>query len=99
MSRRMPHLVARDGALSESYVAKLRCFPILAPDEERALAERWRDRRDAKALGQLVTSHLRLVPPLARSYRGYGLPLADLVSEGNVGLLRAAELFDPDRGA
>jgi RNA polymerase sigma-32 factor len=95
----MPHLVARDGALSESYVAQLRRYPILAPGEERALAERWRDRRDAKALGRLVTSHLRLVVPLARTYRGYGLPLSDLVGEGNLGLLRAAELFDPDRGA
>jgi RNA polymerase sigma-32 factor len=95
----MPHLVAREGALPDRYFAGVRRYPILAPAEERTLAERWRDRRDSEALGRLVTSHLRLVPPLARTYRGYGLPLADLVCEGNLGLLRAAALFDPDRGA
>jgi len=79
-------------------MAEARRFPMLSLEEERDLATRWRDERDRDALNQLVGSHLRLVLKMARGFLGYGLPLADLVSEGNVGLMRAAEKFDPERG-
>jgi RNA polymerase sigma-32 factor len=73
-------------------------FPMLTPEEEVALARRWRDRQDTEAARQLVTSHLRLVAKIAMGYRGYGLPVDDLISEGNIGLLQAVKRFDPDRG-
>jgi RNA polymerase sigma-32 factor len=71
---------------------------MLSPDEERELAERWRDQRDSDAAHKLVTSHLRLVARIASAYRGYGLPVGELISEGNVGLMQAVTRFDPDRG-
>ncbi|MBX6367116.1 MAG: RNA polymerase sigma factor RpoH [Rhodospirillales bacterium] len=71
---------------------------MLTAEEERRLALAWRDRRDPRALDRLVGSHLRFVLKIARGYRGYGLPLADLVAEGNVGLMQAAEKFDPEKG-
>jgi len=80
------------------YLQETREFPMLAPDRERMLAEGWRERGDKDALRQLVGSHLRLVVKLARGYSGYGLPIADLIAEGNVGLMQAAEKFEPDRG-
>jgi RNA polymerase sigma-32 factor len=80
------------------YYADIRKQPILEAEEEGALARAWRDRRDEEAHGRLVKSHLRLVASIARSYRGYGIPVGDLVSEGNIGLLQAIEGFDPDRG-
>jgi RNA polymerase sigma-32 factor len=86
-----------DSSLSR-LVEEAKRFPMLAPERERALAVAWRERRDQAALSQLVGSHLRLVIKIARSFGGYGLPLADLVAEGNVGLMQAAEKFDPDRG-
>ena len=73
-------------------------YPILTPEREQEIAYAWRDRRDRAALDELVGSHLRLVLRIARGFGGYGLPLADLVSEGNVGLMQAAEKFDPGRG-
>jgi len=73
-------------------------FPMLTLDREQELARRWRDEGDRAALQDLVGSHLRLVVKIARGFTGYGLPLADLVAEGNVGLMQAAEKFDPDRG-
>ncbi|MGH7073875.1 MAG: RNA polymerase sigma factor RpoH [Stellaceae bacterium] len=73
-------------------------FPMLTAEREQALAQAWRNSRDPEALRALIGSHLRLVIKIARGYSGYGLPLADLVSEGNVGLMQAAEKFDPDRG-
>ena len=79
-------------------MAEARRFPMLSHEKERDLATRWLQERDREALNQLVGSHLRLVLKMARGFMGYGLPLADLVSEGNVGLMRAAEKFDPDRG-
>ncbi len=79
-------------------VEEAKRFPMLSPEREQELAKSWRDGRDRQALTQLVGSHLRLVVKIARGFTGYGLPLADLVAEGNVGLMQAAEKFDPDRG-
>jgi RNA polymerase sigma-32 factor len=80
------------------FVEEAKRFPMLSPEREQELARAWRDRRDSEALRQLVGSHLRLVVKIARGFTGYGLALADLVAEGNVGLMQAAEKFDPDRG-
>jgi RNA polymerase sigma-32 factor len=79
-------------------VAEAKRFPILSAERERELGLAWRQRGDEAALRQLVGSHLRLVIKLARGFAGYGLPVADLVAEGNVGLMQAAQKFDPDRG-
>jgi RNA polymerase sigma-32 factor len=79
-------------------VEEAKRFPMLTAEREQALAYGWRDDRDPAALRELIGSHLRLVIKIARGYAGYGLPLADLVSEGNVGLMQAAEKFDPSRG-
>jgi RNA polymerase sigma-32 factor len=73
-------------------------YPMLSPERESELTLAWRDKSDREALQQLVGSHLRLVVKIARGFAGYGLPMADLVAEGNVGLMQAAEKFDPDRG-
>jgi RNA polymerase sigma-32 factor len=73
-------------------------FPMLSPDREKELALAWRDHRDEAAVRELVGSHLRLVIKIARGFAGYGLPVADLIAEGNVGLMQAAQKFDPDRG-
>ena len=81
------------------YLKQARQFPLLEEEEERALARRWRDQSDAVAGHKLVLSHLRLVISIARSFRGYGLPLPDLISEGQVGLIKASKQFDPDKGA
>ena len=80
------------------YVEESRKYPLLTVEQEQDLARRWRDRRDPDAIRQLVGSHMRLVIKIARSNRGYGLPMNDLISEGMVGLMQAAERFDPDRG-
>jgi len=80
------------------FVEEAKRFPMLSPEREQALARAWRDREDREALTQMVGSHLRLVVKIARGFTGYGLPLADLVAEGNVGLMQAAEKFDPERG-
>jgi RNA polymerase sigma-32 factor len=80
------------------FVEEAKRFPMLSPEREQELSRAWRDRQDPEALRQLVGSHLRLVVKIARGFTGYGLPLADLVAEGNVGLMQAAEKFDPDRG-
>ncbi len=90
-------VISQDGGL-HSYLREIQSFPILERQEEFMLAKRWREHDDTEAAHKLVTSHLRLVGKIARGYRGYGLPLADLVSEGNVGLMRAVKGFDPDRG-
>lgn len=86
-----------DSALTR-FIAEARRYPILARDRERDIAIAWRDRQDRAALDELVGSHLRLVVKIARNFLGYGLPLADLIAEGNVGLMHAAKKFDPDRG-
>ena len=80
------------------YVHRIRAFPILSPEAEQDLCRRWCDRYDISAADQLVGSHLRLVVKIARGYRGYGLPIEDLVGEGQLGLMRAICRFDPDRG-
>ncbi|MDR6181234.1 RNA polymerase sigma factor RpoH [Asaia bogorensis] len=80
------------------YLQEIRKFPILSPQEEVELARRWRDKEDDAAAHKLVTSHLRLVAKIAMGYRGYGLPLNELISEGNIGMMQAVKRFDPDRG-
>ena len=80
------------------YLRDIRKFPLLEPDEEFMLAKRWREHEDAEAAHRLVTSHLRLVAKIASGYRGYGLPMGELISEGNVGMMQAVKRFDPDRG-
>ena len=89
--------VAREGNLAR-YLEEIRRFPMLAPEEEYMLAKRWREHGDKDAAHKLVTSHLRLVAKIAMGYRGYGLPLSELISEGNVGMMQAVKRFDPDRG-
>ncbi len=80
------------------YLAEIRRFPMLEPQEEYMLAKRWREHEDPQAAQKLVTSHLRLVAKIAMGYRGYGLPIGEIVSEGNVGLMHAVKRFEPDRG-
>jgi RNA polymerase sigma-32 factor len=80
------------------YLNEISRFPMLSFGEEQALACRWRDQRDVDAANKLVKSHLRLVAKIAMGYRGYGLPVGELVSEGNVGMMQAVKRFDPDRG-
>jgi RNA polymerase sigma-32 factor len=80
------------------YLGEIRRFPMLEPQEEFTLAKRWREHGDRDAAHKLVTSHLRLVAKVAIGYRGYGLPISEVISEGNVGLMQAVKRFDPDRG-
>jgi RNA polymerase sigma-32 factor len=81
-----------------SYLSKIRKFPMLDAAEEYVLAKNWRDKGDKEAAHKLVTSHLRLVAKIAMGYRGYGLPVSELVSEGNIGLMQAVKKFDPEKG-
>ena len=80
------------------YLREIRKFPMLKPEEEYMLAKSWREHDDSDAAHKLVTSHLRLVAKIAMGYRGYGLPIAELISEGNVGMMQAVKRFDPERG-
>jgi RNA polymerase sigma-32 factor len=89
--------VAPEGNLTR-YLQEIRKFPMLSAEEELALSKRWRDTEDMDAAHKLVTSHLRLVAKIAMGYRGYGLPLGELISEGNVGMMQAVKRFDPERG-
>lgn len=89
--------MAPEGNLSR-YLQEIRKYPMLTPEEELELSRRWRDSEDMEAAHKLVTSHLRLVAKIAMGYRGYGLPLGELISEGNVGMMQAVKRFDPDRG-
>jgi RNA polymerase sigma-32 factor len=86
-----------EGGLSR-YLTEIRKFPMLTKDEEFMLAKRWREHEDPKAAHRLVTSHLRLVAKIAMGYRGYGLPIGEVISEGNVGLMQAVKKFEPDKG-
>ena len=86
-----------DGGLSR-YLSEVRKFPMLAKEEEFMLAKRWREHQDLDAAHKLVNSHLRLVAKIAMGYRGYGLPIGEVISEGNVGLMQAVKKFEPDKG-
>jgi RNA polymerase sigma-32 factor len=92
----LPILTVESGLLR--YLEKIRQFPMLAPEEEFALATRWREHGDRDAAHRLVTSHLRLVAKIAMGYRGYGLPISEVISEGNVGLMQAVKRFEPEKG-
>src|SRR5512136_12698 len=89
--------IVAEGGLSR-YLAEIRRFPMLEPQQEYMLAKRWREHEDPEAAHALVTSHLRLVAKIAMGYRGYGLPIGEIISEGNVGLMQAVKRFEPDRG-
>jgi RNA polymerase sigma-32 factor len=80
------------------YLSEIRKFPLLTPEQEYMLAKRFQEHQDSEAAAQLVTSHLRLVAKIAMGYRGYGLPVSELISEGNIGLMQGVKKFDPDRG-
>jgi RNA polymerase sigma-32 factor len=90
-------LVSAEGGLSR-YLEEIRRFPMLEPQEEYMLAKRWREHGDREAAHKLVTSHLRLVAKIAMGYRGYGLPISEVISEGNVGLMQAVKRFEPEKG-
>src|SRR6201984_1188761 len=92
----LPRLVSDSGLTR--YLQQIRKFPMLEVDEEFMLAKRWREHNDPEAAHRLVTSHLRLVAKIAMGYRGYGLPMSELIAEGNLGMIRAVKRFDPDRG-
>ena len=96
-SRALPTIAAGSGGLAR-YLEEIRRFPMLEPDEEYMLAKSWQQHEDTEAAQKLVTSHLRLVARIAMGYRGYGLPIGEVVSEGNVGLMQAVKRFDPDKG-
>ena len=89
--------ISPDGNLSR-YLEQIRSFPMLEPKEEYMLAKAWKERGDVDAAHRLVTSHLRLVAKIAMGYRGYGLPVADLISEGNLGMMHAVKKFEPEKG-
>jgi len=95
-TRNLPSLMS-DSNLAR-YLAEIRQFPMLEASEEFMLAKRWREHADPEAAHRMVTSHLRLVAKIAMGYRGYGLPLSELISEGNVGMMQAVKRFDPDKG-
>jgi RNA polymerase sigma-32 factor len=93
----LPSIASGEGGL-QRYLQQIRQFPMLQPDEEYMLAKRWREHNDSEAAHRLVTSHLRLVAKIAMGYRGYGLPISEIISEGNVGLMQAVKRFEPDKG-
>ena len=90
-------VISSESGLSR-YLAEIRRFPMLEPQEEYMLARRWREHGDRDAAHRLVTSHLRLVAKIAMGYRGYGLPIGEVISEGNVGLMQAVKRFEPEKG-
>ena len=97
MAQTLPSVAAGDTGLSR-YMEEIRRFPMLEPDEEYMLAKRFHEHDDRDAAHKLVTSHLRLVAKIAMGYRGYGLPIGEVISEGNVGLMQAVKKFEPDKG-
>jgi RNA polymerase sigma-32 factor len=96
-TKTLPSVVGGAGGLAR-YLEEIRKFPMLEPDQEYMLAKRWQEHADSDAAHTLVTSHLRLVTRIAMGYRGYGLPIGEVISEGNVGLMQAVKRFDPDKG-
>ena len=97
MIAKLPSIAADSGGLVR-YLEEIRKFPMLEPGEEFMLAKRWQQHGDSEAAHKLVTSHLRLVTRIAMGYRGYGLPIGEVISEGNVGLMQAVKRFEPDKG-
>src|SRR5688572_3718923 len=95
MARALP--LVNEGGLAR-YLEEIRRFPMLEPQEEYMLAKRWREHQDTEAAHRLVTSHLRLVAKIAMGYRGYGLPISEVIAEGNIGLMQAVKRFEPERG-
>ncbi len=93
----LPAVLSPDGSLSR-YLQEIRKFPMLTQEDEYMLARAWKEHGDTEAAHKLVTSHLRLVAKIAMGYRGYGLPLGELISEGNVGMMQAVKRFDPEKG-
>ena len=93
----LPMIAAGEGSLSR-YLQEIRQFPMLAPEEEYMLAKRYKEHGDRDAAHRLITSHLRLVAKIAMGYRGYGLPIGEVISEGNIGLMQAVKKFEPDKG-
>ena len=96
MAAALPILAGENGLTR--YLEEIRRFPMLQPDEEYVLAKRWKEHSDSDAAHRLVTSHLRLVAKIAMGYRGYGLPIGEVISEGNIGLMQAVKRFEPDKG-
>ena len=96
-TKSLPTLASGSNGLSR-YMQEIRKFPMLQPDEEYMLAKRWTEHADAGSAQKLITSHLRLVARIAMGYRGYGLPIGEVISEGNVGLMQAVKRFEPDKG-
>jgi RNA polymerase sigma-32 factor len=93
----LPMISDAEGSLNR-YLQEIRKFPMLQPDEEFMLGKRWKEHGDTKAAHKLITSHLRLVAKIAMGYRGYGLPIGEVISEGNIGLMQAVKKFEPDKG-
>ncbi|QLP97310.1 MAG: RNA polymerase sigma factor RpoH [Rhodoblastus sp.] len=96
MAAALPIIAAESGL--QRYLTEIRKFPMLEPQDEYMLAKRWREHGDREAAQKLITSHLRLVAKIAMGYRGYGLPIGEVISEGNVGLMQAVKRFEPDKG-
>ena len=97
--RNLPSIPSLGGEQSlNRYLAEIKKFPVLSAEQEYMLAKRYQEHEDSEAAAQLVTSHLRLVAKIAMGYRGYGLPVSELISEGNIGLMQGVKKFDPDRG-
>src|SRR5690606_16949913 len=96
MAQTLPSIVSGEGGLAR-YLEEIRRFPMLQPQEEYMLAKRYQEHDDTDAAHKLVTSHLRLVAKIAMGYRGYGLPIGEVISEGNVGLMQAVKKFEPER--
>jgi RNA polymerase sigma-32 factor len=96
-AKSLPTIADGSGGLAR-YLEEIRRFPMLEPNQEYMLAKRWREHGDTDAAQELITSHLRLVARIAMGYRGYGLPIGEVISEGNVGLMQAVKRFDPERG-
>ncbi len=93
----LPAIASGEGSLNR-YMQEIRQFPMLQPEEEYMLGKRWREHGDTKAAHRLITSHLRLVAKISMGYRGYGLPIGEVISEGNIGLMQAVKKFEPDKG-
>src|SRR3712207_1689361 len=98
--KNVPATIPATGGVAglKRYLSEIKKFPILASEEEYMLAKRWREHNDTDAAARLVNSHLRLVAKIAMGYRGYGLPVSELISEGNNGLMQGVKKFEPDRG-